>query len=241
MVRTWCSVWAWAATLNALVCTRSAATSPGAGAVPQCAVDADCSLNGVCNTATGTCDCDAAWLGDSCSRLALQPTPLNAGYQGKDGRGAISSWGGTVMEGDPGTWHMVVAEAVNNCGLNSYSTNLQLVHAVSTNSFLGPYVKQSVVAAPVANTAHLARDPADGALLLFVTGCGAAAVRGCVPLTNCTNGTTNTHHRNVPPSCFNTTRCEDDDGTNVLRSASGFRNNGSLWELAVSPLLDTSR
>lgn len=129
-----------------------------------------------------------------------------------------------------------MAEATHNCGLDSYARNLQLVHATSDNP-IGPYTKQGLVAAPIANTAHLARDPADGALLLFVTGCGTAAARGCTQIEGCHNGTTDNPMPTPPASCNNLTRCQDDDGTNVLRSPNGLFEGP--WELAVSPLLDT--
>eukprot|EP01051_Picozoa_sp_SAG22_P019077 SAG22_NODE_3406_length_1731_cov_1.502451_2_plen_452_part_00 len=211
-----------------------------AAAAWACTGDEGCSLNGVCDLESQVCVCDPAWTGDSCSRLALLPAPPDCGYHRFDGGGAVASWGGTVIQ-DPesgDTWHMVVAEATNNCGLDSYARNLQLVHAKSKTGPIGPYIKQNLVAAPIANTAHLSRDPADGALLLFVTGCGTAAARGCTQIEGCRNGTTGSPLAPSPPQCTNLTRCQDDDGTNVLRSTNGF---DGPWELAISPLLDTDQ
>ena len=57
----------------------------------------------------GSCECDAAWLGETCSRLALLPAPRDAGYRRSDAGGLVSSWGGSVLQRN-GTWHMFVAE-----------------------------------------------------------------------------------------------------------------------------------
>ena len=199
-----------------------------------CVTDDDCSLNGLCDATV--CACDAAWAGASCSRLALLPAPHDGGYRALN----TSSWGGTVVHFD-GAWHMIVAESLGGCGLNAYARNLRLAHAVSSSGAVaGPYVRAGDVTAPVANTAHAVRDPADGSLLLFATGCGAAAAHGCPPITECRAGATDLGADMSPggAACAVPTECVDDDGTNVFRSASG--DPAGPWELDTSPLLDTA-
>ena len=39
----------------------------------------DCGLNGVCNATSGVCQCRAAWTGDRCQTLALEPASLTTG------------------------------------------------------------------------------------------------------------------------------------------------------------------
>ena len=99
--------------LLALLASIGAARSAGAAA---CKDAMDCSLNGDC--ISGSCRCDAAWSGsDSCDVLAFEKTPaLNStGYMNSSGH----SWGGNAIEVN-GTWHLFVAQMVNNCQLGQW-------------------------------------------------------------------------------------------------------------------------
>jgi hypothetical protein len=69
-----------------------------------CRSDTDCSLNGQCNA--GVCACRPAWKGRRCETLALQPATKGAGYRGVDNGHNTSSWGGAVLPGPDGKWHM---------------------------------------------------------------------------------------------------------------------------------------
>ena len=92
--------------------------------------------------------------------LQLAPAALVNGYKQPN----VSSWGGSVLKGEDGRWHMFVEEIVNNvstsqpdgracpvrsrctcpaandqagcaqCGLNTYARNMRIAHAVSTTS-----------------------------------------------------------------------------------------------------------
>ena len=114
-----------------------------------CASDMDCSLNGICNATTGYCDCDQAWGGQWCGELQLQPAKLKNGYKQND----TSSWGGTVISGDDGKYHMFVGEMTGHCGLNSWWRNECFMHATSDTPD-GPYAPQSQVAPAAATCPH---------------------------------------------------------------------------------------
>ena len=149
---------------------------PGAGAHVDvfCAVDLDCSLNGVCNN--GACVCDPGWTGATCSTLDLLPARRANGYKVK----GQSSWGGSIVKGGNGTFHMFVEEIVNGCGLNTYARNMRIAHAVSeTGRADGPYRPANLVTNYSASTPHAVRDPASGDWLIFGTGCGRAV---CLPV-----------------------------------------------------------
>lgn len=74
-----------------------------------CRSDDDCSLNGQCSK-EGACQCRPAWKGDRCELLNLLPPTRGAGYRGVDDGHNTSSWGGAVLKGPDGTYHMVRTE-----------------------------------------------------------------------------------------------------------------------------------
>ena len=96
-----------------------------------CATDLDCSNNGMC--AGGTCSCDAAWMGPACTRLNLLPATRGTGLHSPDAHvHNTSSWGGSVLKGDSdGKYHMWASELINNCGLNLWTSNSHIVHAIA--------------------------------------------------------------------------------------------------------------
>jgi hypothetical protein len=100
-----------------------------------CKTTADCSYNGKCAYQRRRCECDAAWLGDRCQTLALLPTTRTAGLRALDDKGQnTSTWGGSIiLDSDTGVQHMWAAEMLANCGINSWTTNSRVVHAVSTD------------------------------------------------------------------------------------------------------------
>ena len=66
---------------------KQAAAAAAAG---SCKTEHDCGLAGDCSG--GKCDCDAAWTGPTCTRLALMPTAEESGMR----RASHASWGGSV-------------------------------------------------------------------------------------------------------------------------------------------------
>jgi len=103
----------------------------------QCSSDLGCSLNGVCTA--GACICDGGWVGGACDRLDL--LPMAAPVYGWAPN--VTSWGGSVNQGDDGKWHLHVSEIINGCGLHYWDRNSQCTHAVA-DSPTGPFVKADV-------------------------------------------------------------------------------------------------
>eukprot|EP01048_Picozoa_sp_COSAG05_P010370 COSAG05_NODE_908_length_6643_cov_2.923441_3_plen_321_part_00 len=134
----------------------AAASSPA-----PCADDDGCSLNGLCTA--GKCDCDAPWIGTRCQTLQLAPgivglhgLPLCA-YHG-DGPNS-TSWGGSVLHApEDNKYYMWVASMVNNCTLNDWMTNSEVVLAVS-NTPLGPFSKVKTIVPPWAHNPQTIRAP----------------------------------------------------------------------------------
>ena len=83
----------------------------------QCTDALSCSLNGRCDATSGRCACRGGWGGTRCSQLRFAPATSGAGYQRRVRGINVSSWGGSVLKGEDGRWHMWVAEMVNHCGL----------------------------------------------------------------------------------------------------------------------------
>lgn len=72
----------------------------------------------------------------------------------------VTSWGGNAVYYE-GKWHMYVAEMVNGCGLSTWTTNSQVVHAVSEgDSPAGPYKKVDVALLPWAHNPQVVLVPA---------------------------------------------------------------------------------
>lgn len=80
-----------------------------------CRSDEDCSLNGKCSADSGHCSCRPAWKGPRCEQLNLLPPTRGAGYRGVDDGHNTSSWGGAVLKGSDGLYHMWAAEMTEHC------------------------------------------------------------------------------------------------------------------------------
>lgn len=116
-------------------------------------LSARCEMNGACAGAaggTGACVCSSAWRGPTCAALKLRPTPRHAGFRHTDS----SSWGGSVVEGEGGTWHMFSSFILGNCGLDAWSINSEIIRAVADHP-LGPYRMVERVAGPFAHEPNL--------------------------------------------------------------------------------------
>eukprot|EP01047_Picozoa_sp_COSAG01_P058417 COSAG01_NODE_6883_length_3452_cov_6.226663_1_plen_460_part_00 len=159
-----------------------------------CADDEGCELNGKC--LGGACRCDPQWSGPSCGQLRLGPTTRDSGYRG-GGAGALarassaaeSTWGGSLAGPDSsGRWHGYFARMSLGCGLLSWKTNSQIVHAVSSSGPLGPYAPREPAMIPrFAHNPTVHRDSKTGRVYVYHIGCGANST---APRMDCTNGTT---------------------------------------------------
>lgn len=133
-----------------------------------CASDLDCSLNGLCGE-DGLCACDVPWSGETCGLLVMEPA-APGGLYGFDPN--VTSWGGNVLEGDDGLFHLFVSEI--DGGLASWTQKSQCVHATSAN-IQGPFQRADVaVGAQCHNTAPI-RDPVSGEYLIFHIGSGPSS------------------------------------------------------------------
>lgn len=116
-------------------------------AAAACKVDEDCSLNGICSTATATCSCNKGWKGESCALLNRQPQASRAAAAVYGMHPNVTSWGGNVLvDNSTGLHHLYVTEIAGaNCGLVSWGSHSTIIHAVSENGMGGPFEKKSVV------------------------------------------------------------------------------------------------
>ena len=172
-----------------------------------CTRDDDCSLNGECSK--GTCKCDPGWSGQDCGVLAVKATPLGAGFQHLN----TSTWGGSVVKGPDG-WHMFVARMSESCGLTSWATNSEIIHAVSP-SITGPYSYSDTVLPRFAHnpTVHFV----NGSYLLFHIGCGANINGTHPPVEHCVNGSSVDPH---PPSRHGGSACNGPHWEGLLTAPS---------------------
>jgi hypothetical protein len=135
-----------------------------AGAPPQCADSAGCSLNGLC--VSGTCVCDAGWAGPSCAALKLAPAEPGSGVDAWP----TSSWGGVAVA-DPDaadTFHFFYARFVGGCGLLCWVNASECVRAVGPTP-AGPFVDAAVVLGVFCHNPHVRRAP-DGTYVLWHIG-----------------------------------------------------------------------
>lgn len=97
--------------------------------------------------------------------------------------GSWTSWGGSVIHvpEDPSyAYHLYVAFFTLQCGLGSWTTNSEVVHAVSVSDPLGPYVYHDVAVDVFAHNPQVTRHT-DGTFLLWTIGMSPQA-----PQSNCT-------------------------------------------------------
>ena len=160
---------------------------------PPCTTDEHCSLNGVCTS--GTCRCDPGWTtlpfgGPWCGFLDFLPSaitkcgPACAFHGGAGGTDmATTSWGGSVIgpsQNKDGKYWMFAAEMAQHCSLGQWTTNSQVVTAVSDTP-LGPFVRQSLAIPPWSHNPE-AILTADGTYVIFTLGPG----KGLTHEVNCT-------------------------------------------------------
>lgn len=179
-----------------------AAAAAAASSSSSCASDLDCSLNGLCTPSTGVCVCDAAWRGDKCQTLRVLPAERSSGLRlrGTTDRSAadagvapslrnISTWGGAVQHcEEDGLWHMWASQMIGFCGIQSWSTNSQVVHATS-DSPTGMYklaptsggtgINSSVVWPRFAHEPDVTRGPSGEWVMYFVMNPAPEAAEDC--------------------------------------------------------------
>jgi hypothetical protein len=97
--------------------------------------------------------------------------------------GTWSSWGGSVIyvpEDPTYAYHLFVAFFTQECGLGSWTTNSEVIHAVSISDPLGPYTFYDVAVGVFAHNPQIIRHT-DGTFLLWTIGMSPQS-----PESNCT-------------------------------------------------------
>eukprot|EP00038_Savillea_parva_P012233 m.203187 g.203187 ORF g.203187 m.203187 type:complete len:465 (-) comp22037_c0_seq1:133-1527(-) len=158
---------------------------------------ATCSYNGRAVGGGGACVCAPQWRGAQCDTLVLEPADRMGGFHSPHAPDATntSSWGGSILhDATTGLWHMYSAEMDGDCGIGSWSSNSQVVHATAPH-FTGPYSKRDVVATRFAHEPNAVRSP-DGDWVIYMT----MRHPPIYPLNNCSNGQDYSTH--TPPARF---------------------------------------
>jgi len=126
--------------------------------------------------------CEPTWVGVDCGVLNLLPAPTNTGFN----LNLSSSWGGGVLyDNTQGIYHMYMALMENHCGLDTWTQNSAIAHAIGKTP-LGPFLYQDTIIPAFAHNPQPFQAP-DGTYLIFHIGCGDNPPSS---LQNCTNGTT---------------------------------------------------
>ena len=143
-----------------------------------CESDADCQLNGICDVASGTCACDAAWTGADCASLNLiPPAEIVPAYPPPSLLDTTASWGASVAKDDTGLYHMFVSE-MTTPHLNQWLTASTIVHATSSTPE-GPYERQDLVMPVFAHNPVVTRAvDQDRHYLIYHIGCGTGSGPG---------------------------------------------------------------
>jgi hypothetical protein len=113
----------------------------------SCKTAFDCSLNGVCNVATGVCACDAPWKDaasgeEACSVLDVLPhaddyVPAYGGPRTDTAYHAnqtMTSWGGNILGPlEDGKFHMWVSAMGGGSGLDGWTHISEIHHATASD------------------------------------------------------------------------------------------------------------
>ena len=161
-------------------------------ALPACLQN--CSLNGVCDDPSQSCICDPSWEGPACTTLRLAPTTASSGLHDSANGTHLSTWGGSVIVDNDGVFHMWAARMTHHCGIGSWLSNSEIVHATSPSP-TGAFVTDSVVWGVWAHEPTVMRAPTGEFVMLWTgnNGTGPLPVRGGQQCA-CLDGST-------PPTC----------------------------------------
>jgi hypothetical protein len=180
----------------------------------QCANEGDCSYNGICGD-DGICKCHPQWMGKYCGQLHLVATDKNAGLQSRDSGGRVSSWGGSVVRGDNGTYHMFAAEMTNNTGILVWMSNSQVRHAVSRTGPYGPYEPQDITSGLWGHEPTAARAPTGEYVLFWTAHFGDRVPCSGIP---CGDGDNGNSVMDPKKHCLNIHDCVYDTNLNSYMS-----------------------
>tara|TARA_B110000208_G_scaffold191913_1_gene260913 strand:+ start:2531 stop:4003 length:1473 start_codon:yes stop_codon:yes gene_type:complete len=191
--------------------------------VTPCVDEADCSYNGICSDA-GTCVCHPQWMGKHCGQLHLVATGLDAGLQSRDSLGRVSSWGGSVVRGDDGVFHMWAAEMTNNTGILVWMSNSRVRHAVSRNGPLGPFLPADIAFGLWGHEPTVARAPSGEYVLFWTAHFGSEVPCSGIP---CEDGNNGNSVMDPRKHCLNIHDCTNPTDLNSYMSYS--QNPAGPW------------
>ena len=191
-----------------------------------------CSLNGV--LVNGTCVCDAPWSDENCETMTFTPVRFPNGYGSQGSVHNKTTWGGGIIhdaKGD-GKYHLFASAMTNDCGLNRWSSNSRIEHAVSETP-AGPYAFVDVAIPTEAhNAAPIALPDGTYAIIHIFAGTGKPnGGRNCTPnsSSSCGGGSSST--------LFGVTKPPPPTAHNVHVSQSLF---GPWTPLGINNTLPTS-
>jgi len=151
----------------------------------QCSNRADCAYNGEC--VAGKCNCVSQYIGAQCDQFNFEPHNHGEGLRTVQDNGQqVSSWGGSVLLAEDGTYHMWAAEMTEGTGIKAWITNSQVVHAVAGPDFR--FLRQEVVFPVFAHEPTVSRAPTGEWVMYFTTNYGEKSGSQCNPPCTCSNG-----------------------------------------------------
>lgn len=164
-----------------------------------CATEADCSYFGRC--VAGRCICRHQYNGTKCEAFAFAPLDLKHGtglrtVNTSTGQ-QTSSWGGSVLLDENGTYHMFAAEMINSVGIKSWRSNSRVVHATTARRVMAEaggvgewaFTRRDVAQPVFAHEPTVSRAPTGEWVMFFTTNAGEAPGSQCsLPLTCGNNG-----------------------------------------------------
>ena len=158
-----------------------------------CESEADCSYFGAC--VAGRCVCRHQYTGNKCEAFAFAPVDAarSSGLRTINASTGeqTSSWGGSVLLDEAGTYHMFAAEMTNSVGIKSWRSNSRVVHATAKPSAGGSwqFVRRDVAQPVFAHEPTVSRAPTGEWVMFFTTDAGETPGRQCsLPLTCGHNG-----------------------------------------------------
>ena len=202
-------------------------SATGTASSSACSSPVDCSYNGRC--VGGTCHCYPQFQGSACDVFRFEPLAASSpshtpGLRTVDPATGeqVSSWGGSVLRGDDGKWHMWAAEMTHGVGIKAWLTNSQVVHAVANEPDSArphQFTRKEVVAPVFAHEPTVARAPTGEFVMFYTTNFAETPGSQCGPPCTCGNNGTSCL------SCPNDQQCTWPDPRSPLSTRMTWSNS----------------
>ena len=169
----------------------------------SCDDDSDCSYNGKC--LSKVCRCESAFRGEFCDAFDFAPRVFaESGLRTLEENGTYtSSWGGSVLLGDDGMYHMWASEMTYSTGIKAWLTNSRIVHAVADDKTRPFVFRRTNLVHPIfAHEPTVSRAPSGEYVMFYTSNYGETPGSQCSsPCTCGFNGTSCL-------SCLNDQQCD---------------------------------